>query len=195
MIWSTVMIYMIWSWDIEQNILKLVILGHFLPFYPPKTPKIKIFNNEKNCWWYHHFTHVYQKSQYPIIWCRVREIQSETDRIFCHFGPFLPKMEILSFTHVHHKWQSYNVCSWDMKYNGQNFLSFWTIFCPFTSLTTWKIKILKKSKKCLEISCVPKTKIRWCKFLRCDAQQTDRQMNGWTDRWMEKVIYRGGCPT
>ena len=23
------------SWDIEQNILKLVILGHFLPFYPP----------------------------------------------------------------------------------------------------------------------------------------------------------------
>ena len=27
------------SWDIEQTILKLVILGHFLPFYLPKKPK------------------------------------------------------------------------------------------------------------------------------------------------------------
>ena len=48
---------------------------------------------------------------------------------------------------------------WDMECNGQNFLSFWTIFCPFTSLTTQKIKILKKWKKCLEIlsfyTCVP----------------------------------------
>ena len=31
------------SWDIEQNILKLVILGHFLlPFHPPKNPKNQI---------------------------------------------------------------------------------------------------------------------------------------------------------
>ena len=74
------------SWDIEQNILKLVILGHFLPFYPLKTPKIKILKNEKICWRYHHFTHVYQKSQYMI--CVVPEIQSETDIIFCHFGQF-----------------------------------------------------------------------------------------------------------
>ena len=37
--------------------------------------------------------------------------------------------------------------SWDMEHNGQNFLSFWTVFCPFTPLTTWKIKILKKWKK------------------------------------------------
>ena len=42
--------------------------------------------------------------------------------------------------------------SWDMECNGQNFLSFWTIFCPFTPLTTQKIKILKKWKKHLEIS-------------------------------------------
>ena len=38
--------------------------------------------------------------------------------------------------------------SWDMECN-KNFLSFWGIFCPFTSLTTWKIKILKKWKKTL----------------------------------------------
>ena len=36
--------------------------------------------------------------------------------------------------------------SWDMDHNGQNVLSFWTIICPFTPLTTWKLKILKKWK-------------------------------------------------
>ena len=35
------------SWDIEQNILKLVILGHFLPFYPPKNPKNQNFEKMK----------------------------------------------------------------------------------------------------------------------------------------------------
>ena len=37
--------------------------------------------------------------------------------------------------------------SWDIKSVRQNFLPFWTIFCTFTPLTTWKIKILKKMKK------------------------------------------------
>ena len=36
--------------------------------------------------------------------------------------------------------------SWDTKRNGQNFLLFWTIFYPFTPITTQKIKILKKWK-------------------------------------------------
>ena len=36
----------------------------------------------------------------------------------------------------------------DMEHN-RNFLSFWAIFCPFTSLTTQKIKILKKMKETL----------------------------------------------
>ena len=42
--------------------------------------------------------------------------------------------------------------SWDMERERQIFFSFWTIFCLFTPLTTQKIKILKKWKKCLEIS-------------------------------------------
>ena len=42
--------------------------------------------------------------------------------------------------------------SWYIKHDDQNFLSFWTVFCPFTPLPTWKIKILKNWKKCLEIS-------------------------------------------
>ena len=56
--------------------------------------------------------------------------------------------------------------SWDMKRDRQNFLSFWTICCPFTSLTTQKIKILKNWKKQQEIlsfyTCVPKITITWC---------------------------------
>ena len=56
--------------------------------------------------------------------------------------------------------------SWDMESDEQNFLSFWTIFCPFNPLTTRKIKILKKWKIQLEIlsfyTCVPKMTIIWC---------------------------------
>ena len=37
--------------------------------------------------------------------------------------------------------------SWDMECNRQNFLSFWTVFCPFTPLWTQKIKIFKKVEK------------------------------------------------
>ena len=36
--------------------------------------------------------------------------------------------------------------SGDIKCDRQNYLSFWAIFCPFTPLTTRKIKILKNEK-------------------------------------------------
>ena len=42
--------------------------------------------------------------------------------------------------------------SWDMKHDGQKFLSFRTVFCPFTPLTNLEIKILKNWNKDLEIS-------------------------------------------
>ena len=101
----TLWINMIYSsWDMEQNILKLVILGHLLPFHPHKNPKIKILKNENICWRYHHFTNVYQKSQsYDVRFLKYRVRQAE-------------------------------------------FLSFWAIFCPFSPLTTQKIKILKLKK-------------------------------------------------
>ena len=112
----------------------------------------------------------------------VPEIWSMTDLIFCLSRPFfalLPHyglkkskfskkwkkfLKILSFTKINDSHMMYG--SSDMECNGQNVLSFWTIFCPFNSLTTQKIKILKKWKECLEISsfyaCVPKIRIRWC---------------------------------
>ena len=103
-----------------------------------------------------------------IIWCMVPEIWSVTDIFFWHSGLFfsllpspLPlwtqKIKILKkwkntwtyyhFMNVYHKWQSYDV--WFLRHGVQLtiFLSFWTIFCPFTPVTTWKIKILKKGRK------------------------------------------------
>ena len=92
----------------------------------------------------------------------VPEIWSETDRIFCHFGPFfdllLPdnpenqKFEkkkkapgdiiILHMCTINDNHMMYG--SRDMEHNRQNVLSFWNNFCPFTPLTTQKIKIKKK---------------------------------------------------
>ena len=40
--------------------------------------------------------------------------------------------------------------SWDMECDGRNFLSFWTIFCTFTLLTSQKLKIKKKEKNTWE---------------------------------------------
>ena len=57
------------------------------------------------------------------------------------------QLKISFHTYVYHEWKSYDYNSWDMKRGRQNFLSFWATFCPFTTLTTSKIKILKKIKK------------------------------------------------
>ena len=117
------------SWDIEQNILKLVILGHFLPFYPPKKPQNQNFEKWKILL---EISSFYRRvPKITIIWCTAPKIQSETDRIFCHFGPFfafltpptpplmilkmkslrkkMKKMSgdvILLYIHVYHKWRS-----------------------------------------------------------------------------------------
>ena len=37
------------SWDIDQNLLKLVTLGYFVPFYPLKNQKIIILKYKKIC--------------------------------------------------------------------------------------------------------------------------------------------------
>ena len=71
------------SWDIEQNMQKLVILGHFLPFYSPKITKIKILKTKKFA------GDIIILSKITITWYMVPEIGSETGRIFCYFGPFL----------------------------------------------------------------------------------------------------------
>ena len=70
------------SCDIEQNILKLVILGHFLP---PKTPQNKNFGKWQNLL---KISSLYTcVPKITIIWCTVLAIQRETERTFHHSGP------------------------------------------------------------------------------------------------------------
>ena len=101
------------------------------------------------------------------------------------FCPFTPLTTDYHFTHVYNIWKSYD-CSWDTERDRQNFLPL-AIFCTFTLVTTWKIKILKKWKR-LEISSfstgVPKIMITWCtvseKWCATDGhtgRRTDRKSN------------------
>ena len=100
-----------------------------------------------------------------IIWCMIPEIWSVTDKIFCHFGPFFALLPLKTLKNQHFEKIKktsgdiiiLHMCTindshmmygfWDMKYDEHNFLSFWTVFCPLTPLTTRKIKILKNWKK------------------------------------------------
>ena len=88
--------------------------------------------------------------------------------------------------------------SWDMVHDDDGdwcncYFSFWAIFCPFTPLTTQKIKVLKKWKKNPIILsffdiCAPKIMIRWCMVpdICCATdRRTDRQTDGWRDRWTD----------
>ena len=85
--------------------------------------------------------------------------------IFCHYGPFFALLPpstprklkfsktkkvfqdiiILQMFDINESHMTY-VFS-DMECNRQFLLLFWTVFCPFTTLTTWKMKILKNWKK------------------------------------------------
>ena len=140
-----------------------------MPFVSLKTPKIKILKNEKICWRYHHFTHVYQKSQsYDVWFLRYGVRQTKIFVIWAIFCPFcafftplmIPQikilkkkkrkkcLEILSFytymCTINEDHMIYG--SWNIRCDRQKFLSFWAIFCPFSPLTTWKIKILTLKK-------------------------------------------------
>ena len=80
----------------------------------------------------------------------VPEIWSVTDRIFCHCGPFFALLLPLTTRKIKiwKKWKKtpgdiiiLHMCttddnhmmngSWDMEYDGQNVLSFWTIFAIY----------------------------------------------------------------
>ena len=112
-----------------------------------------------------------------------KNIRSDTQKflsfcvIFCPFSPLttwkikILKLKkktpgdiiILQICTINDNHMMYD--SWDMEHDRQKFLSFWTLFCPFTPLTTQKIKILKNCTKYVEISsfytCVPKITIIW----------------------------------
>ena len=55
-------------------------------------------------------------------------------------------LQILSFYTCTINGNHITYCSWDMKHDGQNFLSFWTVFCHFTSVNP-KNQNFEKLKK------------------------------------------------
>ena len=57
---------------------------------------------------------------------------------------FLGDIIILQMCVKNHNHMIYS--SWDTEWDRQNILSFWTIFCSFTPLTTRKIKLWKNEK-------------------------------------------------
>ena len=156
------------SWDIRHNKQSFLLFWViFCPLTFQTTWKIKTLKKWKKCLRILSFYTCIP--QMMIIWCMVPKIWSTTDRIFVisdYFLPFYPpnnlenqnfeklkKMPvdiiILHMCTINENHMMY--VSWDMEHIRHNIFSFWTIFYPFTSLTTQKIKILKKSKKCLKI--------------------------------------------
>ena len=99
-----------------------------------------------------------------IIWCMVPEIPSITDVIFCYFGPFLPfylsnNLKKSKFWKNEKKKTSWDILMLHMCTINDNHVM-------YGSWDIWKIKILKKWKKHLDVllfyTCVPKMTIIWC---------------------------------
>ena len=133
------------SWDIECETLKLVIMSHFLLFYPPPPPPPKNQKNQN----FEKMKKMLEISFYTSVpkmfywYKRYRVI----DIIFCHFGsfflPFYPVNNpenqnfekirtasgyviILQMCTKNHDHRMYASC--DIKCDRHNFLSFWAIF-------------------------------------------------------------------
>ena len=140
-------------------------MGHFLPFYPPNSPKNQNFEKMKKMPGDIIILHMCTKNYDQMIngsWdmvCDRCNCYFSFWAIFCPFTPLTPqKIKILKkwkktpgdIIILHKCTKNYDekvYSSWDMVHDGCNYFSFWAIFCPFTLLTAWKITILKWWKK------------------------------------------------
>ena len=151
----------------------MVILGHLFLFCPNKTPKLKFWKMKKiagdiiilhmctknhNHMMYGSWDTEWDRQNFLSFWA-----------IFCPFSPLTTwKIKILKLKKTPGDIIILHICtindnhmmygSWDMEHNRQNFLSFWTIFCPFTPTWTQKIHILEKWTRHLKITGKSKTK-------------------------------------
>ena len=167
----------------------------FCTFTPLKPKKLKFWKYEKTTWRYYDFTHVHHKWQsYDVWFLRYGAWQTELFITLGHFLPFyhpnslknqyFEKMKkssrdiiILHKCTINDNYMMYG--SWDMKCDRYNFLSFWTFLCPFTPLTTWKT-----GKKSLEISSVL---YKWTKnydhMLYCSLDMASNGCNCYFSFW------------
>ena len=99
------------------------------------------------------------------IWSATARIFLSSWAIFCLFTPIKARkikiskkikkhLDIYIILHDSTKNHDHMLyCFWDMACDRCScYYSFWAIFCPFTHLTAWTIKIFKKFLKSLEIS-------------------------------------------
>ena len=152
------------SWDTDHGRQKNVC--HFRLFYallPLEKPrKSKFCKKEKNAWRYHHFTQVYHKCQsYDAWFLRYEAQQTNFFVILSHFCPFTTittqtikilknwkkRLDISSFYTGVPKIMIIGNTVPDTWHMMDCYFSFWAIFCPSTTLTAQKIKILKKMTK------------------------------------------------
>ena len=147
------------SWDMEGDGQRFWSFWTvFCPFTLLTTQKSKFWKNEKNTWRHYRFTEVYHKWQSYDVWFpRYEAWQTEFFVILDCFLPFYPTnnpknqnfeklKQVFKDIIILHKCTKNNdcmlYCSWNMVHNGCNcYFLFWSIFCPFTSLTTRKSKI------------------------------------------------------
>ena len=117
--WNLDMIYS--SWDIEQNTLKLVILGHFLPLYTPKKPpKSKFWKIKKFVGDIIILQMCTKITIYDVRFLRsVTEWHRQNPPNICPIMQYMV-LEIYDVTEI---------------------FILGAIFCPFRPLKTWKIKI------------------------------------------------------
>ena len=123
------------SWDMVHDRQIFGILDRFFPF----TQKIKIFKKIENTWRYYHFTNI--NESYDVWFLRYGVQMTEFLSFWTIFCPFTPpslkskfwKNEktpgdiiILHKCTINDNHMMYG--SWDKKRDGQNFLSFWTVF-------------------------------------------------------------------
>ena len=104
---------------------------------------------------------MYHKWQSCDVWfLKYGARQTELFIILDYFLPFYPSnkeqktnkqtntLGDIIFLHMCTINENHMICGfWNMGHNWQKFLSFWTIVCPFTPLTSWTIKIMRKLKK------------------------------------------------
>ena len=156
-------------WDIRHDGQEFyVILGHFLPFDPPNTPKILNFLKMKKTRTYYHFKLVYHKWQPYDVWLLrygTRQNIFSFWTIFCPFTPLttqkinfekmkkMPGDIILHMCTIHENHMMYG--SWDMEHNRQNFVSL-DHFWPFYHLKQTRKPRFEKTKKCMEMQSISK---------------------------------------
>ena len=114
-----------WNGPIKSRIILIFTMLHFFK----KTKKHLEISLSKSRWY-----------DLQFLWYRAKQTE---------FGKFRPFFcwRYHDFAHVYQKSLSSEVRSLRYGWDRHIFLSFWAILCPFVTLTTRKIKILKKWKK------------------------------------------------